>query len=399
MLTKDLLRHRLGHGTVTPQLLKATPSIVELTTAILAHWNGGIGGRLGDLEDAAMPILHQTKSLLVAKGLQKLILDECRFADAASAVVLREQAFAHSARLLAKAPPTGETHRAAVAQAVGLSADALQEGLYADLPDFARLEAGCSLGVPELIGRYNLAQCQGLLLTAKELTVTIHDSDTALRRKLLANLRFRRLLAEVAGTGTALTLIVSGPGSVLDQAARYGMNLALFLPALACCRRWNATAWVQPARTGAPLELALSDETGLVGDSRLLGHVPEEVTVFAQTLATACPEWRLAEPEPIQLPGGELVVPDLCIVAGGVTTPVELFHRWHANGLTRRLAQLAKNGAPRLLIGVDRAVAKRPEFKGLDDHPAFAARGFRFSEMPTVRVLKEAVERSCVQDG
>lgn len=380
MLTKDLLRFADGDGRITPKLLKTTPAIRTLAEELIAHWDGGAGFTLGELEETAIPILHRTRSLVVAKGLQKLVLDGCAFRDAASCAELREKALAISAKLMAGPAADPAAHRAAVEAEVGPLTD-----LYGDLPHAAILEKGCGLDPQGLIDRYNLAQCQGLLLTARELDITVHDADTGLRRKLLKALRFQRLLAEVRPVGTALRLIVSGPGTVLDQASRYGLNLALFLPALACAERWEATAWVAPGRERAGSKLELSDELGLIGDTRFLGFVPEEIRVLEGELRAKKPEWKHEDPQLLQTYSGELVVPDLQLRVEGTVRPVELFHRWHGAALERRLAQLAAGELPTLVIGVDRAIAKK--LPGLESHPGFAWRGFVFSELPTVRAL------------
>ncbi len=391
MLTKDLLRFRVHDGVVTPQLLKATPAISELAENLLHFWRAGIGQTLGALEDAALPILHQTRSLLVAKGLQKLILDSCTFREAASCAALREQALAASAAALTIADADPDRHRERIANALGLSGEALSEALYGDLPDAAVLVGVGTLDIAELIARYNLAQCQGLLLTAKALTVTIRDGDTGIRRKLLKALRFQRLLGEVRPSAGGLSLVISGPGAVLDQASRYGLNLALFLPALACLRNWEATAEVVPGKERIVRQLKLGPDLGLVGDSHFLGYVPEEVQTLAAELAKKRPEWEQVEPGLLSTATGELIVPDLELRHGGRTVAVELFHRWHAFALERRLEQLAAGELPTLVLGVDRAAAKR--VPGLADHPLFVARGFLFNDIPTVRALGALLSR------
>ncbi len=394
MLSKDHLRFAVDNGRVVPKLLKPTPATSELAERILAHWREGVGQQRGDLEDAATAVLHQTRSLLVAKGLQKLVIDECTFRDAASSADLRERAFALTALRLLTPATDPVAHRDALAAELGLAGPTLSTLLYGDLPDAAVLEAGCPWDAATLLARYNLAQCQGLLLTAKELTITIHDREVGLRRKLLKALRFQRLLAEVRPAGDALQLVISGPGTVLDQASRYGLNLALFLPALACAKRWEAQAWVQPLRTGSVARLTLSDELGLVGDTRFLGFVPQEIRTLEHELRAKRPEWTIEEPQLIALRSGELIVPDLQVRIGERSVPLELFHRWHSTALTRRLAQLAAGEAPGLVLGVDRAVAKRSEHAGLVAHPQFATRGFLFNDLPTVRALSTAMAPS-----
>ena len=397
MLTRDLLRFSTDGGKIRPKLLKETPAISQVVQALLDHWRGGIGTTIGELEEAASAVLHQARSLQTAKGLQKIIVDACTFHDADSCADVREQALLASAvrlRSIATMPPDPDAHRAVIAEQLGLTSDALSETLYGDLPHAAHLATAPDYDVAGVIARYNLAQCQGLLLSAREWTITIHDTDTGLRRKLLKALRWQRLLAEIHPAGSALQMVISGPGSVLDQASRYGLNLALFLPALACARRWKASAWITPQRGGAPQELILSDELGLVGDTRFLGYIPEEIRTLQSEISAKQPTWKLVEPQIISLRSGELVIPDLqCEVAGHLFA-VELFHRWHSIALTRRRAQCAAGEAPTLILGVDRVVAKQREHADLANDPLFAARGFLFNDLPTVRALTAAVGRA-----
>ncbi len=391
MLTRDLLRVRRDGSQVKPQLLKGTPAVAATAEAILGHWQRGIGRMVGELEDDSGEILHGSRSLVVAKGLQKLVMDACGFREAPSAVELRAKAFAGSAARLAKPLADGLAHAQAVAGDLGMTRDALAEALYGDLPDRAVLIAAPSWSVAELLARYNLALCQGLLLSAKSLTATVRDADTGRRRRLLKALRWHRLLAEVeADADGALTLTIGGPDAVLDQASRYGLNLALFLRDLAACEDWRATAQVRVGQERSWKTLELDHELGLAGDSRWLGFVPDEVKSLHDQLATESAV-TLQESPLLPLPSGELVVPDLTLTIDGRTVHLELFHRWHHAALKRRLGQLA--GLPELLIGVDRAISKRPEFAGLADDARFAKRGFLFSDLPTARIVMRAIGR------
>ena len=398
MLTRELLRVKLEGDRVVPLLLRRTPGNLALATDLLAHWRAGVGQRRGDLEDAAQPILQRTRALVAARGMQKLITDACRFADPASTEALRGEALAASAAALRHPAATAEAHRELVATALNLPAEDLGERLYADLPHLATLEAAPAWTPEQALARYDLALCQGLLLGARALDVTVFDADVGVRRRLLKALRWRRLLAEVrVDAGEALRLSISGPASVLDQTSRYGLQLALFLPALAQAKRWRATAEVELPRgtaraTGrARGAIELSDELGLIGDSAFVGYVPEELRELDAQLAAKLPDgWRFEEPQLLPLASGELVVPDLQLRIGDQQVPIELFHRWHGHALRRRLEQLAGGVAPRLVIGVERALAKDP---AVGEHPAFVRHGFAFSEIPVARAVKDAVER------
>ncbi|MBA2481720.1 MAG: DUF790 family protein [Planctomycetes bacterium] len=397
MLTRDLLRFKLRDGAVVPTLLRATPATVDLAERLVAFWRAGIGQRRGDLEDALAPVMHQSRALVVARGINKVLLDASRFAEAASSAELRGRAFAASARILALPLASGEAHAAAVAAELAVTTEDLRARLYGDLPDAEVLEDAPQLSAAQVIARYNLALCQGLLVSAKSLSVVVLDADTGMRRRLLKSLRFRRLLARVdLDRSGELRLDISGPASVLDQASRYGVQLALFLPALACAQRWTAHADITVTPRGGgrtPGRMSLSHELGLVGDSAFLGHVPEELRELEHTLAARYPAWRFAEPALIGLPGGEVLVPDLQIAVDAVPVAVELFHRWHAAALARRIRQLEDGLPVRLAIGVERALARSTAIAPLIATPAFARHGFLFTDIPAPRAVAEAVER------
>jgi len=421
MLTKNLLRARVKNGEVVPGLLSPTPAHLETAGRLIEFWRGNIGGRLGDIEDALVPVLGRSRALVVAKGLNKLIQDACTFADPESTAELRQRALAISARFMLKPAATGEAHLAAVAAELGREAEAVSRELYADLPAAAVLTAAPEWKAEALIDAYNMAMCQGLLLSARALTVRVGDAETGTRRRLLKALRFRRLLALVRSEGPSmpgkisgknsgkpavgegsvpLVMDISGPASVLDQAARYGLQLALFLPALACARAWSAEAEVTVARIGGGHDrgvFRLGPDLGLVGDSQFLGFVPPEIveqeSAIAAAVAAKLPGWKAQEPQVLPLPGGELVVPDLQFHHGGRVVAVECFHRWHAAALVRRLDQVGKKLAPRLAIGVDRALAKTREIAPLISGEAFLRQGFLFSDIPTARAVVEIVGR------
>jgi predicted nuclease of restriction endonuclease-like RecB superfamily len=395
MLTRELLRCKFQDGLVSPRLLKRTPANLALAEGLIAFWTGARGQRRVEIEEQLALLLHQARAIVVARGLSRLIEEQCRFAEPAALCALRETAFAISMRHLATPASSGEAHAAAVASELALAPAELTSRLYADLPDADVLEESPVLSAPELIDAYNLALCQGLLLGASQLSVRIADADTAVVRRVLKALRLRRLVAAVSRrSGQELRLEVSGPASVLEQSSRYGLQLALFLPEIACCTAWSCTAEVtmtQRDRSRRRGRLELSDALGLVGRSAFIQFIPEELRRLEAMLADRMPEWRCEEPAVLPLPDGELVVPDLQMRHAETVVAIELFHRWHAAALERRLAQLALGELSGLLIGVDRSLSRSTQGSGLVASAAFTRHGFLFSELPTARAIAERI--------
>jgi len=396
MLTRDLIRTQKKDGRIVPRFLKATPAMVELADDLLALYRDGRGRERDDLADEAAALLHRTRSLLVGKGLHKLVVDACTFAEPTEAVAWRTRVLDASAALMATPAASEAGHLAALAMVLEVEPAALAADLYADLPGRAKLERAPAMPAATLIDDYNLALAQGILLGAQRLDLTIADGDAGARRRLLKALRWRRLLAEVRQDERGLLrLTVSGPAAIFDQGTRYGLQLALFLPVLACCRQWWLSAPVSE-RGGETAVLELSHLDGLRGITPFTGFVPPEYEVFAADWAARQPGWALAEAPLRVLPGGDLVVPDFRFVPtdGGAPRDLELFHRWHAAPLRARLDQLAAGLLPGLGLGVDRSLAKLKEAAPLMEHPAFATHGFLFSDLPNVRGVAELLGRA-----
>ena len=409
MLNRELIRVRQRGSTIEPQLIGSTPAVVATAQAILDHWRGSIGKTLGDSEDAQGPILHGSRSLVLAKGLAKLVLDGCTLAEATSAAALRATALAASAAAFARLAATPEAHRHAVAAILGMDPAALAEALYADLPDRAVLQSAPDWTAAELLARYNLSLCQGLLLTAREVRVTLPvllpakasgkakagegERDIGQLRRLFKALRWHRLLATVTTTTAGTVLDISGPDAVLDQASRYGVNLANFLVDVASGPAWKLEARVRAGKERTWGDLVLDDSLGLQAGSRFLAYVPAEAKALEEQVRTALAGvagTTLVDPPILTLPGGELVVCDLGLRRGDQVLGVELFHRWHHTALGRRLEQAST--LPGLILGVDRAIAKRPEHAGLADDPRFAGHGFLFSDLPTAKQVLKVVD-------
>ena len=125
MLTRELLRFRIADGRLVPSLLKATPGVLALAGSLLDYWQQGVGRKRGELEDGVLPILHQSRALIIGRGLQKLILERCRFRDPEELEQLRQRALAISAAALAEPRATVEEHRAAVAAELGIASSAI----------------------------------------------------------------------------------------------------------------------------------------------------------------------------------------------------------------------------------------------------------------------------------
>ena len=157
---------------------------------------------------------------------------------------------------------------------------------------------------------------QGLLLSAHSMHVVINDADTGLRRRLLKAMRWHRLLAEVHEQADgSLAMNISGPGSVLDQQSRYGLQLACFLPHLATAREWVLRAQVTPPKAKAQQRemslLTLDHKAPLQGHSHFLAHTPPEIAQCHLAWTDKISPWTVDDNPPLlPMSRGDLAVPD-----------------------------------------------------------------------------------------
>lgn len=400
MLTRDLLRHDLREGRLRPRFVKPDNApLLALAESLIAIHAQGEGQTLEELAELAAPLVTAYRSPLIAKGLQKLLLDRCQFQEGDPELpAFRLGVFRKAAAHLAQPGLDDLTaYRRVVGEAVGEEPDPLSRRLFADLPVRQPLEGFRPLTPEALLHRYNLALAQGPLLHCAALTLELMGERVPRLRAFLRHLRFLQLLALVESLpGGGCRVTVDGPLNLLQQTQKYGLQLANLLPVVAGMGRWRLRAEVRlPHHRPAVLEL--DDQSGLVSHfTRLGGYQPEEFALFARQLREEAPQWEvLPDPPLLNLGERELVAPDFSFRQreGKRIVHLELFHRWHRSALLRRLATLEhpRGGTPPpLVLGVDRSLRKLAEVaERLDRSPWFAERGFLYTDFPPVkRVIK-----------
>ena len=180
MLTRDLLRFKkVDQRIEPPQFIKPTPAVRRICEDLLGYWRAGIGRKRQELEEGSGRVCYRARSLVVARGLQKLVIDACSFTEPDS---VGDAALAgrRPRRRACRPDPdkTSDEHRRTIEAELGeLDLDRL---LYADLPHEAVLDQSPDWPADELIARYNRALVQGWFLGAGELQVVIDDPDTGI---------------------------------------------------------------------------------------------------------------------------------------------------------------------------------------------------------------------------
>ena len=246
----------------------------------------------------------------------------------------------------------------AVARELGVEPEQVAAALFADLKDENRLLRFEDLDAQRLIDRYNVALAQAVLLRSVLVTAEVRNEKPARYRQLFRQLKFHRLLYRVEGSmDDGYVFHIDGPLSLFSATTKYGLQMALFLPALLHCARLparrraalgpearargastssRATAWSRtrptPARTSRPRS-----------------------TAFVERFRQVAPAWEVSEATDVIELGREGVwVPDYRFVhkATGTDVFVEVLGFWKRSSLERLLRLLPRHGPPRYVLAI-----------------------------------------------
>lgn len=293
----------------------------------------------------------------ILRGLIKLLDDRCEFetVSAKDPAELRAALFFKAAAQ----HPVNETTRAealaAVAGELECSPAEVMSGLYADLPANQRLTRFDELSARELLDRYNVAQAQALLYRCTELRLWLDNKEPEVSRRLFLEIRRRGLIHTISGhPKTGYEIRLSGPVSLFHRSQKYGIQMAVFLPALLLYSGWRMKAEIT-AKNG-PAFFELSSDQHKLHSHYLSEELPDENPALKKIIEgwdAIGSEWRLrADHEVIDL-GETAFVPDLAFVhPNGKKVYLELLGYWTPRYLNDRLQDFARGGFSDYLLAV-----------------------------------------------
>jgi predicted nuclease of restriction endonuclease-like RecB superfamily len=197
-------------------------------------------------------------------AVRKLVADGCAFEepDAEAAATLRREIFRRAAAERRAASPSRPFDRGALLDAAarerGMTADAVEAGLYGDRPARQRLLSFAGRPPAALAAGFELAEAQAVLLRATRVEAKVRARDAGTYRALFRTLKFQRLFAAITATGDGgYTIALDGPLSLFQGSTRYGLQLGLALPAIAACDVWSIDADVRWGADRRPLRFRI----------------------------------------------------------------------------------------------------------------------------------------------
>lgn len=342
---------------ITPRYLQSDDprqlqTAADLTLIVEQHR----GRRRAELERALDEYIGVGTDYKILRGLIKLLTDRCEFETAGDRdpAELRRALFTKAAahhlrseRVVIADDQLRERLIAEVATEFECSPEEVMAGLYADLSGNQRLVAFEEVSAEDLLDRYNLAQAQALLYRCSEMRLRIDPQEPGVIRRLFAEIKAFRLIHAIKGNpASGYDAQLSGPISIFHRSQRYGVQMAVFLPALLLYPGWRMRAEIG-TKTGAAFFELDSDQT------RLRSHyVADDFQTQNPQIAKLLEDFGKLDGEWVAQPSQEVIdlgesafVPDLVFIReGDKPIHLELLGYWTPRSLTERLQEFARAG-------------------------------------------------------
>ncbi|HEX8847423.1 MAG TPA: DUF790 family protein [Pyrinomonadaceae bacterium] len=361
MLTADLARSWRRGGSIRPLYIPTDDAdyLRDATHLInLFHEHEGHARR--DLDQVLEEYVGTGTDYKILRGFIKLLTDRCDFETASAKEPLEiRRALFRKAR--AHHPVTqDESLRSEVireaAQELDCAPEVILEGLYADLPENQRLEGFKALEARELLNLYNISQAQALLYHCVEMRLTVETQDPESYRELFGAIKAYRLIHTIKGSPqTGYEVRLDGPVSLFQRSQKYGVQMAVFLPALLLCKGWRMRAEIAQSvakgQESAFYELASSQKrlsSHYLSDPLAENSILEK---FAANWGRSETSWELSPSREVIDLGESAFIPDFVLRrADGQQFYLEILGFWTPQHLAERLKEFEHAGFKNFIL-------------------------------------------------
>src|SRR5436305_2521392 len=371
MLTTDLAMNRVRAGRIEPRTINpADKNYLEMASDLIAIFAEHAGERRAALDRELDEYVGTDTDYRILRGLIKLLLDECEF-ETASVVLPSE--IRHALFLKARLHHPVSVNEATRAQLISETAtelncavEEIEASLYADLFENQRLVSFNEMNARELLDRYNLAQAQALFYRSTAMRLRIEPQTSAGYRRIFDAIKAYRLIHTITGSpARGYEVRLDGPVSMFHQSQKYGIQMAVFLPALLLCQGWRMTAEIV-LKQGKRFSFELDSRT-----TQLRSHYLDDVSYKPALEEKLMANWAKSESAWQLAPGKEVIdlgacafIPDFIIShADGRVCYLELLGFWTPRYLDERINEFARAGFTRYLLAVS------DELRGSRDKP------------------------------
>lgn len=371
MLTSDLAVSFRRGDKIHPFLID-TENLGYLRDAasLIEIFDGFIGETRGALERELDEFIGTGTDFKIMRGLIKLLNDRADFETNAPAepVEIRQKVFLEARKSHPVFPDSEakETIFERVGESFLTDKNSIKANLYADLPAEQHLKSFETIAPEDLLDRYNLAQAQALLYHALEMKISVAPSDLQNYRAIFGWIKHFGLIHSVIGNsreGYEITL--TGAASLFHRSQKYGIQMAVFLPALLLSKNWKFRAEIVQKK-GKNLFFEMSSEQEKVVSNRM-DETPYEnpdIQKLQKNWEKKSNGWRLEENREVVDLGKTAFVPDLMLISpNNERIYLDILGFWTPKSLQKRLEEFASARFQNFIIAASNELrGSREEF-------------------------------------
>jgi hypothetical protein len=378
VLTKDLLRVSRRGGGYHPEFV--TEAETPLAARVLGVYRDHVGEPRATLEETLEALERDADDFKLVRGFAALLDREATFETRAPLPPERARRAAFEAAEGVGVATEAERAEALAraADSLGVTADAVEQSLYADRD---RNQVLANFDSPwdaaDLLDRYNLSLAQTALFDATE--VRVRSSEP---RALVSAVKRLRLMYEIRRRDDGREVVVTGPDALFRRTRRYGTAFARLLRALVDTPDWRLEATIDDR--GTERQLVLSDEElSPLGDDPIAepsfdSSVEADFDARFRNLGL---DWTVTREPAALATGNRVMIPDFAFdyrPAGaddgtefdagveGFRVYFEIMGFWTPDYVEKKLDQLDGVEDVELLVAVDESLGVGEEIEARD---------------------------------
>lgn len=371
MLTSDLAVSFRRGDKIYPFFIKTDNAQFQRDAAALIEiFEAFAGEPRGALERELEEFIGTGTDYKILRGLIKLLMDRCKFETVAPAepVEIRQKVFLEARKFHPVFPASEAKEKVieTVAKEFLANKDSILPNLYADLPAQQRLVSFEPVTPQDLLDRYNLAQAQALLYRCLEMKIRISPSDLANYRAIFGWIKHFGLIHSIIGNAAnGYEITLTGAASLFHRSQKYGIQMAVFLPALLLCKNWKFRAEIAQKK-GKNLFFELSSEQIEIVSNRY-DETPYEnpdIQRLQKAWEKLKTDWQLKENREVIDLGKIAFVPDLVLVSPEKEKIfLDVLGFWTPKSLQKRLEEFKSANFKNFIIAASNELrGSRDEF-------------------------------------
>lgn len=397
MLTADLAISFKRQGKLFPRLIKSDDADYLLDAEnLIAIFREYSNKSRGELEKELDEYVGTGTNYRILRGFIKLLMDRSEFetVSIAEPFEIRQKVFLEAKKFQPVFPDSFEKKQVLENAADDFQTDAetIFGTLYADLPEQQNLISFDEISPKDLIDRYNLAQAQALLYRCVEMKISVLPSDAANYRAIFSAIKHFGLIHSISGDAkNGYEITITGAASLFHRSQKYGIQMAVFLPALLLTKDWKMSAEIYDKKYGNAFYELTSEQTEL--QSCYFDEPQFENPLFIKLKddwEKSSTMWVLEENKEVINLGKTAFVPDFVMTSpdGKQKVYLDILGFWTPKIIQKRLEQFKDTNFKNFIIAVSQ------ELRGTREEETFTNSNIIFFKS-VIRplLLEETAER------